>query len=195
MHRHRSVLDTVDVANDQERQAPKFGVLDIVEIHWPDLPHITSEEGPVVQVRDYGNGRFRYSVGGPSELSGILDEDWLAPTGRQASIDEFWSGPLRLREIVKVSRKHPKPSLRGWYGVITSQYEGPPTSYEVTFTYGPFGAKRRTKDIDAQFLKPTGERLHAEPTPRPVTHYSSNGKRGLRPAHGFTVLDDLDQYL
>ena len=189
------MLENADVISDKSQAGPKFGVLDIVEIHWPYYPDMTSEEGSVVQVRDYGAGRFRYAVGGDSELAGILDEDWLTAAGRRASLAGFWSGPLRMREIVKVSKQYPKPSLRGWYGEITSQSEGSGTSYDVTFTYGPFGAKSKIREIEARYLKPTGERLPPASVPYPVTHYASNGERGLRPRPGYLVVDDVEQYL
>jgi hypothetical protein len=187
------------VTSEVSTPRPNFSVLDVVEVHWPgisaDRSNREAGEGIVTQVRDYGNGRYRYEVGGESELAGIVDEDMLTATGRRATTDPFWSGPLRIREIVKVSRKYPKKSLRGWYGVVTGQCEGPATVYAVTFKHGPFAAKTRIKDIDARYLKPTGERLLPQPVPYPVTHYDGNGKRGMKPAHGFTVLDEIDQYL
>jgi hypothetical protein len=82
-----------------------------------------------------------------------------------------------------------------WYGVVTGQPEVSRTVYKVTFQHGPFAAKTRIKEIDARYLRSTGERLRPQPVPYPTTHYQGNGNRGLRPTHGFTVIDEIDQYL
>lgn len=103
--------------------APRFKILDVVEISSNDSPGPNEAEGDlgaIVQIRRYPDARYRYSVApidGAFEVAMILDEDRLTPVGRSLPADFFaLPGPFRTRERVRVASQGVPEEIAGQVG-------------------------------------------------------------------------------
>lgn len=177
--------------------SPKFAVLDVVVSR---IPAEHDGLGIVSAVQRYEDGSYRYGVAplAPEnvEIGGIYGEYQLGATGQRATIDHFWSGSIRIRDVVRVADTHPKQKLRGRYAEVIEEVI-PDGRYTVLFRrIGKNRVRTRCRDISARHLERTGDRMPPEPVPRPSITVTHDGDHlNLRPWHEYDILDEVDQYL
>jgi len=176
---------------------PKFAVLDVVvNRHAPEHAGL----GVVREVQRYEDGSYRYGIEplDPEnmEIGGLYGETQLAGTDQKVTLAHFWSGAIRIREVVRIADTHPKPKLRGRYAEVIDEVI-PDARYTVLFRriHGN-RVRTRCRDVSARHLEPTGDRMPPEPVPRPSITVTHDGDHlNLRPWHEYDVLDEIDQYL
>jgi hypothetical protein len=174
---------------------PRFAVLAVVA---STRPGEEGRLGVVARIRRYVDGEYKYEIG-PLDahdeiVGGVYAERDLAPNDHPpVDREHFWTGELRPREVVQVSRTHPKPRLHGLFGVVRDQTED--GGYGIEFT-DVFRGKNRHRTIAGRHLRQTGDRLPPAPAPRPViTYRPGRDDRNDRPTYEFDILDEVDQYL
>jgi len=176
---------------------PKFAVLEMV------ASRLLAEHGGlgvVREVRRYEDGSYRYGIAplDPEniEVGGIYGESQLAATGQKVTLDHFWSGAIRIRDVVRIADTHPKSKLRGRYAEVIDEVT-PDGRYTVLFrSIRKNRVRTRCRDVSARHLEPTGDRMPPEPVPRPSITVTHDGDHlNLRPWHEYDILDEIDQYL
>jgi hypothetical protein len=175
---------------------PSFRVLELVEICDPQLPGRVGKRGAVTQVRDYGDGRFRYGLGAVDddlEVGGLYDEDSLRPTGQSASPDVFRvPGPFASRELVRVSAGAGIDEISGRVGAIDGSYRE--DSGELVLGVW-FSELRELFTVAARYLESTGERLPPPESGRPASSARVDGRGAVLGHDYYVVLDEVARYL
>ncbi len=181
--------------------APKFKVLDIVELRPPGA--YDGCRVAITQVREYAGPRYQYSVSGVTgieevddEISGRFDEEDLRSTGERAPVEfsaELFAlpGGFRVGEIVVVHADHGDPDVAGRTGAIDGTCNG----------YGQVGVQFFDSDdcvlVQPWVLAATGERL---PQPQPqyprTVHSTQVSVNGQITGHSaYQILDEISRYL
>jgi hypothetical protein len=173
---------------------PRFALLEVVRVAPP--PGVVRDDqqgqtGVVCQVRVYPDGTFSYSLGRMVDGGALYPEEWLEPTGDQASLDDLrLPGPLQFGDIVAILPTANDAELRGKGGVIcgASEYVDP-SSYAVWV-----GDLNRVFMVDGHDITSTGRREPPQPIPRTVrsTRVGEDGE--VRGQDEYVVLDEIEAH-
>ncbi len=175
---------------------PRFRVLEVVEICDPQLTGRVGRRGAVTQVRDYGDGRFRYGLGAVDDdlgVGGLYDEVSLRPTGQAALPDVFRvPGPFVSRELVRVSAEAGIDEISGRVGAIDGSYQE--DSGELVLGVW-FSELRELFVVAPRYLESTGERLPLPESGRTASSTRVDVRSTVLGHDDYVVLDEVARYL
>jgi hypothetical protein len=174
---------------------PRFRVLEVVEISDPALTELVGKQGAVTQVREYGDGRFRYGLGGLDEdsaVGGLYDEAVLRATGQSASVDLFRvPGPFAERELVRVSAEAGIEAVTGLVGEIDGSYQDS-TELALGVWFAELG---EAFVIAPRYLESTGERRPAAEPGRTASSTRVDVSGEVVGGDEYKIVDEIGRYL